>query len=80
MPISDVQRCVELQQQQGDATFVERLEIMESHRRRLKARIEESTGLLARMEGKVERYREHVAREKNAAQEPSDPLGASRGR
>jgi len=66
MPISDVQRYVELQQQ-GDATFAERLEIMESHRRKLKARIEELSGFLTRVEGKVERYREHVAREKSAS-------------
>ena len=66
MPISDVQRYVELQQR-GDATFAERLEIMESHRRALKAKIEELSGFLARIEGKVERYREHIAREKSAS-------------
>lgn len=66
MPISDVQRYVELQQQ-GDATFAERLEIMESHRRALKAKIEELSGFLNRIEGKVERYRERVAREKSAS-------------
>jgi len=73
MPISDVQRYVELQQQ-GDATSAERLEIMESHRRALKAKIEELSGFLNRIEGKVERYREHVAREKSASRgQPARP-------
>ena len=61
MPIADVQRYVDLMQQ-GDATVAARLEIMESHRRRLKARIEELSGFLVKIEGKVRRYREKAAR------------------
>jgi len=60
MPIADVQRYVDLVQQ-GDATVAERLAIMEAHREKLKARIEELSGFLARIEGKVERYRERIA-------------------
>lgn len=66
MPISDVQRYVELQQQ-GDAGFSEQLKIIESHRHRLKAKIEELSGFLARIEGKLEHYRERTARLGNSA-------------
>jgi DNA-binding transcriptional MerR regulator len=59
MPISDVQRYVQLQQG-GDEGFAERLAIMEAHRDRLRARIEELRGFLTRIEGKIERYREHL--------------------
>ena len=61
MPIADAQRYVQLQQR-GDAAYTERLRIMESHRDRLKARIDELSGFLERIEQKVERYQEHVAR------------------
>jgi DNA-binding transcriptional MerR regulator len=69
MPISDVQRYVELQHQ-GDADFSERLKIVESHRHRLKAKIEELSSFLARIEGKLSHYREHVAQQKIAARQP----------
>lgn len=61
MPIADVQRYVELVHQ-GDATVAERLAIMEAHRRKLKTRIEELSGFLAKIEHKVKRYREKIAR------------------
>lgn len=65
MPISDVQRYVELQQQ-GDTTFAERLEIMESHRRALKAKIEQLSGFLQKIESKVEGYRARLKERKIA--------------
>ena len=59
MPISEVQRYVRLEQRDDDGAS-ERMEIMEAHRDRLRARIEEFTGFLERVEGKVERYRERL--------------------
>ena len=59
MPISDVQKYVELQQQ-GEVTVADRLAIMEAPRDRLRARIEELSAFLGRIERKVERYREHL--------------------
>jgi len=57
MPISEVQRYVRLEQQ-DDGAAAERLAIMESHRDRLRTRIEELSRFLERIDGKVERYRE----------------------
>ncbi len=59
MPIADVQRYVQLEQR-ADGGAAERLEIMEVHRNRLRERIEELTGFLERIEGKVDRYRKHL--------------------
>lgn len=59
MPISEVQRYVQLEQRDDDGA-AERLAIVEAHRDRLQARIEELSGFLERIEGKVERYRKHL--------------------
>ena len=61
MPIVDVQRYVALLQR-GGSTVAERLGIMESHRERLVERIEELQGFLARIEIKIEGYRERIRR------------------
>ncbi len=59
MPIADVQRYVQLEQG-NDGGSAERLAIMEAQRDRLRARIEELSGFLERLEGKAERYRKHL--------------------
>jgi DNA-binding transcriptional MerR regulator len=55
MPISEMQRYVELQQE-GDLTSRDRMALLEAHRCRLKARIEELCGFLERIEGKLAYY------------------------
>ena len=55
MPISEMQRYVELQQE-GDSTLHDRLELLEVHRRRLMARMQELDGFLERIEGKINYY------------------------
>lgn len=57
MPVSDMQRYVELQQQDDD-TFSERLELLKAHRRRIKAKIRELNGFLEKIEGKIGYYQE----------------------
>jgi len=61
MPISDIQRYLasSSEEEQGVAA---RMSIMEAHRDRLRARIEELTGFLERIEDKVQWYREHAQR------------------
>ena len=56
MPISDMLRYVELQQA-GDATIRDRQALLEAHRRRLKARIQDLNGFLERIEGKINYYK-----------------------
>jgi DNA-binding transcriptional MerR regulator len=65
MPIGEVQRYLGTYGR-GDAGIAERLEIMEAHRRRLKAKIEELGGFLTKIEAKVETYRARVAKQKPA--------------
>jgi DNA-binding transcriptional MerR regulator len=59
MPICEVQRYVRLEKD-DDEGAAERLAIMEAHRNRLRSRIEELSGFLERIEGKVERYRRQL--------------------
>ena len=61
MPISDIQRYLSSSGQE-DEGIAARMAIMESHRDRLLARIEELNGFLERIEGKVEWYRKHIER------------------
>ena len=65
MPISVVQRYVGLQRSKG-AEVSERLEILESHQRRLRAKIEELNAFLARIEEKLVHYRDRAARQRTA--------------
>jgi DNA-binding transcriptional MerR regulator len=55
MPISEMQRYVELQQE-GDATLHDRLALLEAHRRRIKAKIKELNDFLERIEWKIGYY------------------------
>jgi DNA-binding transcriptional MerR regulator len=55
MPISEMQRYVELQQE-GDTTLGDRLALLESHRRRIKSKIRELNSFLERIEGKIGYY------------------------
>ncbi|MBN1814287.1 MAG: MerR family transcriptional regulator [Anaerolineae bacterium] len=55
MPISEMQRYVELQQE-GDSTLHDRLALLEAHRRRIKAKIRELNSFLERIEGKIGYY------------------------
>ena len=55
MPISEMQRYVELQQD-GDLTLRDRLALLEAHRCRIKARIQELNRFLERIEGKIAYY------------------------
>jgi DNA-binding transcriptional MerR regulator len=55
MPISEMQRYVELQQE-GDSTLQERLALLEAHRSRIKARLEELNRFLERIERKIAWY------------------------
>lgn len=55
MPISEMQRYVELQQE-GDPTLHDRLALLEAHRRRIKAKIQELDRFLERIEGKIAWY------------------------
>jgi DNA-binding transcriptional MerR regulator len=55
MPISEMQRYVELQQE-GDSTLQERLALLEAHRCRIKAKIRELNSFLKRVEGKIGYY------------------------
>lgn len=57
MPISEMQRYVELEQL-GDATINDRLALLEAHRRRIKAKMEELNRFLERIEGKIGYYQE----------------------
>ncbi len=69
MPISEMQRYVELQQE-GDLTLHDRLELLEAHRRRIKARMRELNGFLERIEGKIDYYQKLEAQPVN--QKPRD--------
>jgi DNA-binding transcriptional MerR regulator len=55
MPISEMQRYVELQQE-GDPTLQDRLALLEAHRRRIKAKIRELNSFLERIEHKIGYY------------------------
>ncbi len=55
MPIAEMLRYVELQHQ-GDSTFPDRLALLQDHRRRIKARIQDLQDLLARVEWKIDYY------------------------
>jgi DNA-binding transcriptional MerR regulator len=57
MPIAEMQRYVELQQE-GDATFQDRLALLKAHRRRIKAKMRELDSFLERIEGKIGYYQE----------------------
>ena len=57
MPISEMQRYVELQQE-GDTTARDRLALLEAHRRRIKVKMEQLDAFLERIEGKIAHYRE----------------------
>jgi DNA-binding transcriptional MerR regulator len=57
MPISEMQRYVELQQA-GDSTLDDRLALLEAHRRRIKAKMRELNRFLDRIEGKIGYYQE----------------------
>ena len=65
MPISKIQRYVALASE-GDEGVFERLAIMEAHRDRLIAQIEELSGFLERIESKVEGYRAYIEERKLA--------------
>jgi DNA-binding transcriptional MerR regulator len=55
MPISEMQRYVELQQE-GDATLQDRLALLDAHRHRIKANIRELEDFLERIEWKISYY------------------------
>lgn len=57
MPIAEMQRYVELQQE-GDATLDDRLALLEGHRRRIKAKIRELNSFLQKIEGKIDYYQQ----------------------
>jgi len=57
MPISTVQRYIELQRQ-GSATVVERLELLKAHRHTVQQQIQELTEHLAVIERKIQYYLE----------------------
>jgi len=59
MPICDIQRYLAASGDEGPG-IAERMAIMATHRDRLQAAIEELTGFLSRIEGKVKWYREQV--------------------
>lgn len=65
MPISEIQRYVALASEEDEGVF-ERLAIMEAHRDRLVGKIEELTGLLEKIESKVEGYRARLEERKIA--------------
>jgi DNA-binding transcriptional MerR regulator len=65
MPIGEIQRYVALSREGEEGVF-ERLAIMESHRDRLVAKIEELTGFLERIESKVAGYRARIEERKIA--------------
>jgi DNA-binding transcriptional MerR regulator len=56
MPISEMQRYVKLQKR-GDATFTDRMALLEKHRERIKENIDQLNGFLARIEGKISYYK-----------------------
>lgn len=64
MPISEMQRYVELQQE-GDSTFQDRLALLEAHRRRIKIKIRELNNFLERIEGKIGYYQEMKTQQMN---------------
>ena len=64
MPISEMQRYVELQQE-GDATLHDRLALLEAHRRRINAKIQELNAFLASIECKLDHYRDRKAQQVN---------------
>ena len=64
MPISEMQRYVELQQV-GDVTLHDRLQLLEVHRRRIKAKIRELNDFLERIEWKLGHYRDLEAQQEN---------------
>jgi DNA-binding transcriptional MerR regulator len=64
MPISEMQRYVELQQE-GDSTFQDRLALLEAHRRRIKIKIRELNNFLERIEGKIGYYQEMKKQQMN---------------
>ena len=64
MPISEMQRYVELQQE-GDATLHDRLAVLEAHGRRIKAKIQELNVFLARIECKLDYYRDRKSQQVN---------------
>jgi DNA-binding transcriptional MerR regulator len=59
MPISEMQRYVDLAQQ-GESTSVERFELLKAHQRRIKARIRELSTFLERIEWKIQHYQEII--------------------
>ena len=57
MPISEMQRYVDLQRQ-GDFTIPDRVQLLKVHRRRIQAQIQDLNELLKRVEGKIGFYEE----------------------
>jgi DNA-binding transcriptional MerR regulator len=57
MPISEMQRYVDLQRQ-GDFTIPDRVQLLKLHRRRIQAQIQDLNELLKRVEGKIGFYEE----------------------
>jgi DNA-binding transcriptional MerR regulator len=64
MPIAEMQRYVELQQE-GDSTFQDRLALLEAHRRRIKAKMRELNSFLEKIEGKIGYYQEMKMQQMN---------------
>jgi DNA-binding transcriptional MerR regulator len=62
MPISEMQRYVELQQE-GDSTARARLDLLEAHRRRITEKLEQLNTFLERIEGKISYYRQLQAQQ-----------------
>ncbi len=63
MPLREIRRYAELRAE-GAATMPERLEMLLEHRRTLAARLEQLQGHAARLEDKIEFYREAIAQER----------------
>ena len=57
MPISEMQRYVDLQRQ-GDFTIPDRVQLLKVHRRRIQSQIQDLNELLKRVEGKIGFYEE----------------------
>ena len=64
MPISEMQRYVELQQQ-GDETAGDRLRLLEGHRSRIKANMAQLQSFLEKLEGKIAYYRDLWTRQQS---------------
>jgi DNA-binding transcriptional MerR regulator len=61
MPIEDLHAYAELVQE-GDATAMQRLDLLENHRQRIRAEMQELTTALELVERKIEGYDQLIAR------------------